>query len=495
MLSEKSVIVESNIPQEAVAGLASFFERYYASPNWRFIERDSYRKTETNGIFTISWNLNVHQNGQFVSLYCYLKISQPSVEITFQNLEEGNQVQSAVCDRTVDEIQNIVSSYLLHTKMSNLYFVIGANDEKHSEAPPQEGNTQRGILRRILSGSSTNVFLIFTLASFILLFTIGAIALFFLLAIQFVYLFYSDRVMLNTGNVHPSSERPFVSIVSLRSTPETLKNLRQHGKKILKEIREDVSKLQVTVSTSSDESTLAESNQNVKTSILSILSRYGISVALSDMEVRTRNVYEIVKNVASKFNQPIPKIVMVNSVISNAAATGISKNRSSIMITAGSLEDLSDKELETMIGHELGHVKGHDPLILFGITSFQFVGMFYLWYPLVLFLGFIYFILAFGAIFAVGKILETRADTESAIMLGDPSAFAMSLRKIGFRELYREKYSPFVRLLDWFRFDPHPPTYFRVSRMSEFIDKDKSRTKHTFLISLRDCIVGFFSAF
>jgi heat shock protein HtpX len=489
--SERSVVIETDLPVEAVAGFSSFFERYYIATNRPFIEQDSYRKAESESTFTFSWKLKVHENNQEVFLYCRLKVSQPSIELSFRDLDNVNQLQIALSERTIDDVQNIASSYLLNTKMSSLYFVIGGGEEKQSEAPTQEGSTQRSVLKRIFSGSSTNVFLVFMLLSFILFFTIGFYALFLLIAFQFLYLVYSDRIILNMGYVRPTSEKPLVSIVSVRSNPETLKFLRLHGKKILAEIRDDVSKLHVAVSV--DKSTVSRSDQEVKSAILSILSRYGIAASVNDVEIKTRNVYEIVKKVAERFNQAVPKVVIVNSVVSNASATGISAKHSSIMITAGSLEDLTDEELESIIGHELSHVKGHDPTILFALTSFQFIGMFYLWYPLVLFLGLFYFVLAFWVIYAVGKILETRADTESAIVLGNPSALASSLRKIGFRELYHEKYTPLLKLLDWFRFDPHPPIYFRIIRMSEFVGSGK-KIKHAFFISLRDCITGFFSA-
>jgi heat shock protein HtpX len=492
MPAERSVVLESNIPTEAVEGLSAFFERYYIVPSWRLIEKDSYRKSSDGGVQKFSWKFAVPK--EYVPFYCDLEISQASIELKFQNLDESNSAQNRLVERTEDDVQEIVSSYFQNARMSSLYFVIASEDESHCEAPNQEGKTQRSLLRRILSGNNTNVYLIFTLIGFLLLFTVGLIGLFFLLAMQLIYMYYSDRVMLNMGNVQPTANRPLVSVVSAMADQETQDFLRQFGKKILSDIRKDVSKLNLEVA-SREEFPKEQSILDLKASIISILSRYRIKVSADHLEIKTKNVYDIVMKAAQKFNLPVPKIVVANSVVSNAASTGISKHRSSIMITAGAIGDLSDEELESTVGHELGHIKGHDPLILYGVTSFQFVGAFYLWYPLVEHLGLFYFLIAFGVIFAVGKVLETRADTESAVVLGDPQTFATSLRKIAFRELYREKYSPIARLLDWFRFDPHPPTYFRISRMSEFIGKDLSRFRHAFMISLRDTLVGFLSAF
>jgi heat shock protein HtpX len=483
--SGKTVVIQKDLPDEAVAGLSELFERYYTSPNRRFIDQDSYRKTQSKGSVIFSWKLKLHPADQNAVLTSTLTISQTAVELNFPDLNKSDELQMNLCARTIDDVQNLVWSYLQHAKVSSLYFVIGANDEKQSEHPTNQGKTRRSILRRVFSGNTANTFLLFMLLSFVLLFLIGFYTVFVMIAFQAVYLFFSDRIVLSMGNVRPTSAQPLVTIVSVRSTPETLDFLRKHGKNILSDVRNEVSSTLVVPAG------LADTSQ-IKSSVIAILARHGIKASMNDIEIKTKDVYRIVANVASKFNRPVPKIVIANTVVSNASATGISAKRSSIVITAGAFEDLNDEELESVIGHELGHVKGHDPVILFSVTSFEFIGRFYLWYPLLLYLGLFYFLLAFSAIFSIGKILETRADTESAVTLGNPMTMASALKKIGYRQFYREKYTPLAKFLDWFQFDPHPPIYFRVLRMSEFV-VPKAKT-HTFLISLRDCIVGVFSS-
>ena len=94
MQAEKSVILESEIPPEAVKGLPEFFERYYIVPNWRLIDRDSYRKSMDIGVQKFFWKFVIPKNRQErVTLYCHLEISQASVEIRFRNLDETDRIQ------------------------------------------------------------------------------------------------------------------------------------------------------------------------------------------------------------------------------------------------------------------------------------------------------------------------------------------------------------------------------------------------------------------
>ncbi len=480
----KGVVIERDIPEPAVAGLVEFIDRYYIRSKTRFIEAFSYRKTISGTGFELFWILKPVGPEQPTPIAVSLKISQAAIELDFPGLDpRGKSLQNAV-ERTVDEIEATVFSYFQNIKTTSLYFVIGASEE-HSEAPDQRG-IMRNVAKRIFTGNTTSLFLSFILLSFILFFIIGVYTVFVLISVQLVALIFSDKIVYRIGSVRPDAERPLVTIVSVRSNAETLKSISQHGKKILSQIREEIAR-----SATATYSNAA--NEELKSTVIGSLLKHGIITTGKEITVETRDVYRIVHEVSEKFGGQTPKITIANSIVSNASATGISSSRSTVMITAGSLEDLNDDELEAVIGHELGHVAGHDPVILFAATSFEFLGRFYLWLPLLLSLGFFYFLLAFGAIYLIGKFLETRADTESAVVVGTPEALGSALTKIGFRQLYREKYNPGTKLFDWFQFDPHPPIYFRIDRLSKYSGKP-GRVRHTLLVSIRDIIVGFFSA-
>jgi heat shock protein HtpX len=224
-----------------------------------------------------------------------------------------------------------------------------------------------------------------------------------------------------------------------------------------------------------------------------IFTKHGLSCSPENLATKKINVYEIVEKTAQKFSFKMPKIVVSNTLIPNAAASGPSPSRGVVLITTGLLAQLNETEILSVLGHEFGHLKGRDPLLLYGLMAGEFLFRFYVLFalfPFIFFslLFFVYFWAVMTLIFFVAKFFEARADLTSAIVVGQPQILAEALEKIGFKRLLYER-TPSFRIQEWVSFDPHPPIYFRVSRLKKFENTEKIR--HPLIQSAREVTRGF----
>jgi len=83
-------------------------------------------------------------------------------------------------------------------------------------------------------------------------------------------------------------------------------------------------------------------------------------------------LYNIVENVAITYGIQTPAIYIMDDPAPNAFATGRDPRHAVVAVTAGLLQVMSDRELEAVISHEMGHVKNYDirvSMITFGLVS------------------------------------------------------------------------------------------------------------------------------
>ncbi len=488
----KRVTIGESIPPAALKGVAKFMETYYLTPNLRYFSPPSYQQSESGGgeSLEFSWKIDLTKIGEPVianppTLSVSLTLSSTGATVDFHDYDAGAPRMGQICARVSDDVEAVIVACLTNAKRTSLHFVFSLGREEKMEAPSQASpNYRREVIKRIFAGNTINLLLVLVLVSFVFIFFLGDNALVAILAVQVIALVFSDKLVMGAGVVRPTKDQPEVTVVTVLSTPEAIRSLSKQTKVVMQKMKEYFEASVSSVNAESPETKLA---------LHRILVQAGVNCSLDDIQVRTRNPYELVKTASETFHLPMPKIAVVNTPIDNAAATGISQGRSSMTITAGALEDLSDGELLSVIGHELGHIKGRDPLILFGVISVMYIGGLYVWFPLFETLGLFYLILVFAVMYVVGKFLETRADTASVVVLGKPGLLASALTQIGFRQLYYEKYSPRAKIIDWLRFDPHPPIYFRVKRLSA-ISSRGGDIHHILLLSVKDVISGFFNA-
>jgi len=306
----------------------------------------------------------------------------------------------------------------------------------------------------------------------------GIPAVIAILGLQFLLMVYADKFFGLMGKWKITPETPEVYLLQIRVNNEVME--------LIKKKQVDLLGLKQAVFDAS----LAQGREPDCKAIGRTLMSFGVMCAEDGIKVKAVNVLDLVRRAAAPYGAPIPKIVISNSLMPNAAASGISFRRGVLLLTGGILTQLSDDELISVIGHELGHLKGKDPLYLFAIVSGEFILRVTVLLPAFLFSPLLYLMVVTFLIFFVAKFFEARADLLSVMALGQPKVMAESLRKIGFQRLQVEKAS---RLASWFRWDTHPPIYFRIERLERMTEPVEVR--HPLLQSVKDVMGGFRAAF
>ena len=235
--------------------------------------------------------------------------------------------------------------------------------------------------------------------------------------------------------------------------------------------------------------------------------QYFMSDRLVMMSTGAKEVYEddapelhaMIRELARRYDMPMPKVAVINSAMPNAFATGRNPKNALVAVTTGILQRLNRRELRAVLGHELAHVANRDMKVLaisnffvtltsFLMTMFFFNMLFgrrdsgggsmpflvaYLLTILVYFVGKL-------LVLALTRYREYGADHTGAEISGDPGALADALEKIAkgadyipdqdLRRLQTAQAFLIVPALKGFAanmFSTHPPMEERIARLRE----------------------------
>jgi heat shock protein HtpX len=330
------------------------------------------------------------------------------------------------------------------------------------------------------------VFIIFGMAVFIAVIAFfpswSWVAPLILIGVQFVFVFYSSKFIARTADWKITKDNPIIHFLEFYlPASEEADFKKKYSQEQLWAIKKEIY-----------DKILAERGEVDTEAARQVFLKHGVPCELENLKAKKVNVYDLVKGIADRFHFPTPKIIVSNTMVPNAAASGPSPSRGIVLITTGLLVQLDEEEIRSVLGHEFGHLRGRDPLILYGLVSGEFLFRFYVlftFFPIIFttLLFFVYFWAVMVVIFFIAKFFEARADLVSAIMIGTPLVLAESLEKIGFQRLLYER-TPSYRFQEWLGLDPHPPIYFRVDRLEKLTPE---KMRHPLIQSIKDVTKGF----
>ena len=165
-----------------------------------------------------------------------------------------------------------------------------------------------------------------------------------------------------------------------------------------------------------------------------------------------KRIYNLVENLCISAGMTMPKVNIIEDDSLNAFASGLSPKTYTVSLSRGIINKLNDQELESVIAHELTHIRNRDVRLL--IISIVFVGIFAFISEtmfrsmrfgslsrgkkgsggaaviVALLLALVGYLIASLFRFALSRKREYLADAGSAELTRNPLALASALRKI-----------------------------------------------------------------
>jgi len=471
--------IDTEVPPGYMKYLPPFLGKYHV---FRFKHSDliaDVRHRTVDERNCVEYRVSVPGTTQYVDI-----LVEPDIPVKVTMSLSNPQISPGFLDALYQDLFLAVQAYEEKLRRSTVYLAFQPG-EKISE----EKTKGRGIIQRMLGDSMLGLFMVFMLISFAFFYIIFAIFQLWtpiiLVAMQFVFVLLAGRIAGRQGDWKITESTPEIELLQYTLPVEEYKQFRD--KQEIPKLRKEIYESSVEVGKPIDCSSAHKAFQSV-----------GIDCVPENFSTKRINLYELLKKVTEKFRLPMPhSVVVANTTVPNAAATGPGPSQGTVIVTTGIMTQLEEDELAGVLGHEISHLKARDPFVLFSLTSAEFIARFYIAFttPFFTYVPFIlYFLIVYFLIYFFGKFLEARADLDSAKFLGKPKLLAEALSKIGFRRMIytRGPEASAYRIQEWISFDPHPPMYFRVQRLQEL--REPVEVKHTFWQSVSDCLRGFATA-
>ena len=464
----RSYVIFPEVPKAYMSKLYEYIYKFFLLPQ-------KTRFTDISlGTFTLSYTILDSTGKRKLSVQAS---GNNQVNVNIDPLFEA--VPEKEITEAKEDMDIAVNMFEEQIRKNSVFF---AYREGESIVPETVSGSENKSLRRVFLETQILLIAVFMTLGIVLFLIIGPLVPIVLLAVQFVFVFYSNKIIARTADWHINEKNPYIHILQYPLSAGQDDPLKKIPKEKLVKLKKQIY-----------QETIAENGELDCEKAHRIFAEAGIDCKPEDLISRKVNVYDIVKQTADKFGYKVPEIVISNTLLPNVAASGPGPSRGVVLITTGTFLQLSDEEIISVLGHEFGHLRGRDPLWLYGLSAiFWFYVVFGLLGQTPFLLLFVYLWALLTLTYFIAKFFEARADLISAMVIGEPKLLADALEKIGFQRLLYERV-PSFRFQEWLSMDPHPPIYFRIARLRRL--NDKVEIKHPLIKSAREVIRGFINSF
>lgn len=477
-MSEDMPVITSSIDTELTPGDLTFLLEYLRRDYLLHRDLKTYNfQIDRNGS-QLLYQIQVDKGTKYIDV-----IIEASIPLTVTLKLSEPSISPAMVKQILDDLFLKIQQFEDDVRKTTIYFtfVPGEKMVSQQETP--------GWIVRLFTDSMLPLYLFLMVLTFIFSLTLFFYAPVLFVGISFTVSLLSGKIIARRGNWKITKEQPEIQLLQYRLSPTKYQVFHLNHGQNLDQIRRELYN-----------STLAQNKTIDCDTAGMVFSNYGIQCSPEDFIVKTINLYKIIEIAANNFTLPLPTIVVQNTTLPNAAAAGPSAKLGTIIITTGLLTQLDEDELLSIIGHELSHLRAHDSLVMFSVSTLEYLFRFYILWSYLFVFGFfsywLYTLLAFSFIYFIGKFLESRADLDSVKAVGQPLVMAEALRKITYQQLLTSnrniRRSQGFRRAEWLRMDPHPPAYFRIQQLERL--KTPDLISSTLLKAIKDNIKGFLEA-
>jgi heat shock protein HtpX len=176
-----------------------------------------------------------------------------------------------------------------------------------------------------------------------------------------------------------------------------------------------------------------------------VLSSVGARIVTAQ---QAPELYGTVQRLVQQADMPMPRVAIMDAAMPNAFATGRNPKHAVVAVTSGLLRQLSQPELEAVLGHELTHIRNRDMVVMTMAGSFAAVAAWIVqmgfWFGMgsrddrnngnsfavILLVSVVVAFVSHMLVLALSRYREYAADRGSAILTGAPEQLESALLRI-----------------------------------------------------------------